>query len=81
MRELPTTAPHEGLWVLYALRAAFTGRRDPRRRTRSRTRQLINRRDTAEMESLGLVLPSRGLVGQTPAMRSYPTTMFDRRRS
>jgi hypothetical protein len=21
MRELPTTAPHEGLWVLYALRA------------------------------------------------------------
>jgi hypothetical protein len=54
MRELPTIAPHEGLWVLYALRAAFTGRRDPRRRTRSRTRQLINRRDTAEMESLGL---------------------------
>jgi len=25
MRELPTTAPHEGLWVLYALRAAFAG--------------------------------------------------------
>jgi hypothetical protein len=36
MRELPTIAPHEGLWVLYALRAAFTRRRDPRRRTRSR---------------------------------------------
>jgi hypothetical protein len=25
MRELPTTGPHEGLWVLYALRAAFAG--------------------------------------------------------
>jgi len=25
MRELPRTAPHEGLWVVYALRAAFAG--------------------------------------------------------